>query len=269
VNVVCVVASVDAARRPPGFAFRMLPGRRDLNRCFVAPFECDGEGELAAEILRAVREARPEALLDVHNNTGHNPAYGVGTKLDPLRLKLTSLFADRFMLSRVRLGSFTEATEDDVTGVTIECGRAGDPMADAVAAAGLERFLTAERLDPDPAAIGGVGVFETPLRVCLRAGARLAVADTAVAAADLTVAKDIDRHNFQTLSSGTLVGWLGAATAWPIEAIDETGLDRSREMFVAESGELRVREPIIPVMLTTNAEIAAADCLFYVATPLP
>lgn len=268
VNIVCILAAVDAARHPPGFAFRMLPERRDLNRCFLPPFDRDGDGALAEEILRALRQAHPEALLDVHNNTGHNPAYGVGNKIDRMRLALTSLFADRYMLSRVRLGSLTEATEDDFAGVTIECGMAGDPEADAVAAVGLERFLETDSLDPDPAAAAGVTVLETPLRVCLRRGASLAVADAAVAGADLTLAKDIDRHNFQTLDTGTVVGWLGSTAAWPIEAVDRGGHDHSREMFVAEGGALLVREPLIPVMLTTNAEIAARDCLFYVARPL-
>jgi hypothetical protein len=268
VNVVCILASVDAARRPPGFAFRMLPGRRDLNRCFAAPFDGDAEGELAEEITRAMGEARAEAVVDLHNNTGHNPAYGVGTKVDPLRLKLTSLFADRFMLSRVRLGSFMEATEDGAASVTIECGMAGDPQADAVAAAGIERFLEIDRLEPDRASTAAVSVLETPIRVCLRHGARLAVADAAVTGADLTLAKDIDRHNFQTLAAGAIVGWLGAVAAWPIEARDGAGRDHAHEMFVACGTELRVRTPMIPVMLTTNAEIAAADCLFYVAHPL-
>jgi hypothetical protein len=269
VNVVCILASVDAARQPPGFGFRMLPGRRDLNRCFAAPFDRDAEGELAEEILRAVREARAEALLDLHNNTGHNPAYGVGTKVDPLRLKLTSLFADRFMLSRVRLGSFMEATEDEAASITIECGMAGDPKADAVAAAGVERFLEIDRLEPDHhPSNAGVSVLETPIRVCLRRGARLAVADAAVTGADLTLAKDIDRHNFQTLSAGAIIGWLGAAATWPIEARDGSGRDHAHEMFVACGTELQVRTPMIPVMLTTNAEIAAEDCLFYVAQPI-
>ncbi len=49
----------------------MLPGARDLNRCFVPPWS-GPEGELAAEALRLLREAGCEALVDLHNNTGHN-----------------------------------------------------------------------------------------------------------------------------------------------------------------------------------------------------
>jgi hypothetical protein len=264
VNLLCILASVEAARARPPFSHRMLPGHRDLNRCFAPAFQRDTEGELAAEILATVRAARCEALLDLHNNTGHNPPYGVGTRVDPMRLRLTSLFADRYMLSRLRLGALMEATEDDVPGVTIECGLAGDPKADAVALAGLERFLEAKRLEED-AATAEVTVLETPVRVCLRRGARLAVADAPVDGADLTLARDVDRHNFQTLAAGTVVGWLGRGAAWPIEAIDHDGRDRSLEMFAARDGLLHVREPLIPVMLTTHAEIAAADCLFYVA----
>ena len=80
VDTLLIVASVDSALAPPGFAHRMLPGRPDLNRCFLGPFDTP-EARLAEEILRMLRKAHPEAVIDVHNNTGHNPAVrrrGVG-----------------------------------------------------------------------------------------------------------------------------------------------------------------------------------------------
>ena len=76
VSAILIVASVEAAKSRR----RALPGRRDLNRCFYGPFEGDAEGRLAREILDAIAQAAPEAVVDVHNNTGHNPAYGVGPR---------------------------------------------------------------------------------------------------------------------------------------------------------------------------------------------
>jgi hypothetical protein len=169
-----IVANVEAALEPPGFAHRMLPGRRDLNRCFLGPF--DGpEGELASAILATIREIGPECLVDVHNNTGHNPPYGVGTEPSEQALQLVALFGDRFVWSHLRLGALMEATQDQPS-VVVEVGRAGDPVADAVATRGLARVLEAERVFV-PGATPEVEVLTTPMRVCLCAGVSLAVAD--------------------------------------------------------------------------------------------
>jgi hypothetical protein len=106
------------------------------------------------------------------------------------------------------------------------------------------------------------------LRVRLRRGLRVAFAETAVAGVDLTVLPDIDRHNFREIGSGSRIGWLGSPDIWPVEAQDSSGRDRSGELFVNRGCELLVRESLIPIMMTTDAQIAADDCLFYVVRSL-
>ena len=85
VDTVFFIGSVAAALEPPGFAHRTLFGERDLNRCFLPPFQ-GPEGELAREVLARIRALRPEALVDLHNTTGHTPPYGVGPRSDAARL---------------------------------------------------------------------------------------------------------------------------------------------------------------------------------------
>jgi hypothetical protein len=111
----------------------MLPGNADLNRCFAPPF-AGPEGEVAREALRLLRGLGCEALVDLHNNTGHNPAYAVATHADAAVLALAALFGERLIVSDLQLGTLTEATSGDFPSVTIECGRAGDPAADRAAA---------------------------------------------------------------------------------------------------------------------------------------
>ena len=264
VDTLLVIASVDAALAAPGFAYRMLPGSADLNRCFLGPFE-GAEGELAAAILSALRKARPEALIDLHNNTGHNPPYGVGPDAGPACLNLVSLFGERFVHSLLRLGSLVEATQADFPSVTIEAGRAGDARADAIATEGLERYLGLERLQTDVLADPRMQVLVDPVRVRVRAGVELAFGEQASDGADFTVREDIDRHNFEPLASGLPIGWLGPRAVWPLEAIDGRGLDVSRHFFVADDqGRIVARRELVPIMMTTHREIALADCLFYV-----
>ncbi|MEZ5100140.1 MAG: hypothetical protein R3C15_10160 [Thermoleophilia bacterium] len=75
-DVLVVLGGVDAALAPPCLTRRELPGGVDLNRCFGDAPAPGPAGELAHAILGLVRDARPEALVDVHNNTGHNPPTG-------------------------------------------------------------------------------------------------------------------------------------------------------------------------------------------------
>jgi hypothetical protein len=263
VDLVCFVGAVEAARASPPLSHRMLPGRRDLNRCFRAPFE-DADGRTARELLALLAEAAPEAVVDLHNNTGHSPAYGIGPYTDEPYLALVSLFADTYVCSRLRIGSITEAREGQAPTVTIECGRAGDPVADANAAHGLAAFAN----EPDALALPPgrrLRVFTDPLRVELRSGARVAFAEAPdPGGADVTLNSDVDRHNFRRLDAGERIGWVARAEPLPIRATGREGVDVAGEYFVVADGALLTRRPLVPIMMTTNAVVAAADCLFYV-----
>ncbi len=257
-----VIAAVEAALHPPGFAHRMLPGRRDLNRCFVAPFE-GREGQLAAAILAAIEEVQPEALIDMHNNSGHSPPYGIGTRVDPRCLALAALFADHYVLSDLDLGAVIEVIDDGIPSCTIECGRAGDPAADQTAAEGLAAFLAAERMPAVPDR--SVTLLRHPIRVALKRGATIGVGEGPSPDYDLIIAADMDRHNFQPVAAGTTLGWIRDG-AWPLEAHRSNGGECTREHFEVVGGELRTRRPLVPIMMTTDAAIAASDCLFYIVS---
>jgi hypothetical protein len=261
VDSVFFVGEVEAALAPPGFGQRTPPGRADLNRCFLPPYVGD-EGALAAELIERLRAARPEALIDLHNNSGHNPAYGVGLSADAPLLALTALFGRRYVHSDLRLGALVEATHDEFPSLTVECGRAGDPLADAVARSGLDRYLSAHRALEPQSPRPMLDVLEAPVRVTLRPGVRVAFADAPRPGADLTVARDIDRHNFELVAPGSPLGWV-ADGVWPVTARGAGGIDVARELFEVREGVLRARRGLIPIMVTTRACAAERDCLFY------
>lgn len=266
VDLLCFVGAVDAALRPPGFAHRMLPGRADLNRCFAPPF-AGPEGEVAREALQLLRELRCEALVDLHNNTGHNPAYAVATHAGPAVVSLTALFGERLIVSDLRLGTLTEATSEDFPSVTIECGRAGDPAADRAALAGLRRYAALESLEASAGKRPSLTVLEHPVRVCVRPEVRLAFGDAPVAGADLTLTGDIDRHNFELLLPGVPVGWVRAEADWPLEARSANDGEVSHDWFALRDGRLETRRPAVPIMMTVDVAVAKSDCLFYLVRP--
>lgn len=260
-DVLFFVASVGTALADPGFTHRALPGEVDANRCWRPPFD-SREGEVAREVLARILEPRTECVVDIHNNTGHNPAYGVAFEVGPAEQALVALFADRVVHTPIELGTLVEATVGHCPSVTIECGRAGDPLADEVALAGLRRYLGRDEIDfsgpPAP-----LTLLVSPVRVCVRPGVELVFEDDASSAAPLTIARSIDRHNFERLDAGAEIGWVAPDGGWPIEAFGADGEECSRGLFEIRSGVLRTRRPFIPIMMTTNPVIAKSDCLFY------
>ena len=79
----------------------------------------------------------------------------------------------------------------------------------------------------------------------------------------LDLSSQIDRHNFETLPPGTPLGWLRDGAPWPLEAIGQDGEDHSHALFAREGGMLTARRELVPIMMTTDVEIALSDCLFY------
>lgn len=260
-NVWFFIGGVEAAKLGPEGA-RMPPGRRDLNRCFAPPF--DGiDGAVAETALRLFREVPPEVVVDLHNNTGHNPAYTVTPALEPQHLWVGRLFATRFVHSTLKLGTFSEAFEDIAPSVTIECGLAGRPEADATAYAGLCRLLAAPEVEQAFVSPEPLQVLCDSIRVSLASGLTLAFADAPQPHAHLTLDARIDRHNFEFMCEGVPLGWIPKAGSWPLVAMDEAGADRSAELFAVDGDVLRVRRSFVPIMMTTNLDVAVSDCLFY------
>ena len=65
------------------------------------------------------------------------------------------------------------------------------------------------------------------------------------------------------LAAGSALGWVRDAAAWPLEARGADGADVSRELFHLDGLRLVTRQALVPMMVTTDPVVAAADCLFY------
>jgi len=263
VDVLLVVGAVEAALLGEGFAHRTRPGGPDLNRCFAPPRE-GPECAFAASVRDALAEVRPEAVLDLHHTTGHTPPYCVTANPHALLLRLVALFGDRCVHTGLRIGAMIEYTATLAPSLVVECGLAGSPEADAVAAHGLERFLEVERLDALPAR-GDLLWLDDPVRVRAAPGVRVLYGFEPAPDAPLTLDAEVDRHNFEPLDAGARLGWVADAAPWPIEAQDARGADVSRELFEIRDGRLATRRHGVPIMITTDPEIAKSDCLFYFA----
>lgn len=262
VDLVCFVGAVDAALTPPGFAHRNLPGHKDLNRCFREPFN-GPEGSIAEEVIKRFRQAKPEALIDLHNTSGSSPAYGVATQLGVAQKTLTSLFSNHLILTDLRLGTLMEATEFDFPTITVECGGARDSHSERVALEGLTQYAESKSVIDLRPKYDTVSVFRHPVRVELREGSNVAYGTGPLSEANLTLRHDADRFNFGVLNPGEILGWLGANPLEVLSARDSAGQDRTREIFQEKSGCLVISQAGHILMMTTDPFIARSDCLFY------
>jgi len=259
VDCLFFLGAVHAAQKEPRHTHRMLPGRRDLNRCFARPAD-DLDGRIAQDALEWLRRGPVEAAIDLHNNSGHNPAYSVLLQTDSQHVGIAELFAKVHVYTDFRMGTIMEALDPEFPTVTVECGHAGDERADELAWKGTREFLWQDELPQS--APGEATVLSHPLRVLVAPGVSVAFGDEADHA-HLLLSADVDRHNFQTLEPGTPIGTLQRGTRAPLVARNAKGRDFSRELFECRADRLWVRRRLTPMMMTTDPAIAHGDCLFW------
>ncbi|MEQ9464542.1 MAG: succinylglutamate desuccinylase/aspartoacylase family protein [Haliea sp.] len=262
VNTVCIVASVEAALAPPLFTFRMLPGHRDLNRCFRPPFD-DDQGRLAEEILEILRLHRPEAVVDMHNTSGTGPAFGVCTHMDRQHDALVSLFTERMIVTRLNLGALMEISEHRYPTVTVEVGGRLDDSAHELAWSGLCEYLLRPQVLAGDRVDWGLELLHNPIRLELNPGVQLAYAEQPDPAVPVTLRPDIEHLNFGVVQTDVPLGWVRGDLRSLFWAQDVSGRCAVGRLLRVEEGRLFPAAPLKLFMITTNPAIAGSDCLFY------
>ena len=262
VNTVCIIASVRAAAATPRFSHRMMPGVRDLNRCFRPPF-VDEPGKLAEEILEILRLHHPEAVIDMHNTSGSGPAFGVCTHMDRQHDALVSIFTQRLIVSNLGLGALMDISEHSYPTVTIEVGGRQDQEAHELAYEGLCRYFTATTVLDQGETDWGLELLHDPLRLELSPGVALTYAEQACSDHEVTLLPDIEHHNFGTVLPDTQLGWTDGDPKRLFAALDAGGRCAVGRLVRVEEGRLYPAQPLKLFMITTNALIAQSDCLFY------
>lgn len=264
VNLVTVIASVEAALFEPIYSNRVYPGKRDLNRCFGDKAVTDDRSAMARAIITLLQHYEPEAVIDIHNTSGTGPAFGVSITRDKDHEALTSLFTDRLITTDLRLGALMEISEYVCPTVTIECGGREDDSADRIAFEGLQRFLAADSVFTLPEADWGLELLNNPVRVELQADAFLTYAEQLSEEVDLTLRPDVEHFNFGVIEPDTPLGWIKeGALASVLRATNSVDHDVLDELLYLDGSQLKVKQPLKLFMITSNPDIAKMDCLFY------
>ncbi|GJL97489.1 MAG: hypothetical protein DHS20C06_13060 [Hyphobacterium sp.] len=235
---------------------RMVPNRPDYNRIWRAGDT--PEHDLAARVTAIVRDARPFAAIDLHNNTGANPHYALVHHNRPDHLHLTSLFSPNAMLTSNPPGTCSEAMSAFCPAITAECGHSGVAANEDAA---FNLLLDALHLDhwrnqPDRP----LNVYTVTGAIKVAAEARMVFAHGADG--DIEFPASLEKWNFFERPAGsTFARLLNAGN--PLHVTTETGEDVTDDCFLRDGDRLLLTRDFTPCMLTTDEAAIRADCLGY------
>jgi hypothetical protein len=251
------IGNVSAARQ----GVRRLEGQPDYNRVWPGSDSDDTpEHRLMARVTERMRELKPFASVDVHNNTGLNPHYACINRLDDPFLQLATLFGRTVVYFIRPRGVQSLAFAELCPAVTLECGKAGDARGVQHAREFVTACLQLAEIPSHPVAAHDLDLFHTVAVVKVPESIDFGFSRNDV---DLCFDPDLDRMNFRELPAGTAFGSVRPGSLVPVDARSETGEDVTSEYFAVHQDRLILRRPVMPSMLTLDEQVVRQDCLCY------
>ncbi|MCP4127554.1 MAG: peptidase M14 [Gammaproteobacteria bacterium] len=251
------VGNVSAA----ALGLRHLDGQPDYNRVWPGCGSSETpEHRMMSQVLETMRERGVFASVDVHNNTGFNPHYACVNRLDNRFFHLATMFSRTVVYFIRPCGVQSIAMVDLCPSVTLECGRVGQARSVEHARDYLDACLHLSEHPVHAVAHHDIELFHTVAIV--KVPERLSFG-YGVPNLDINFAEDLDHFNFRELPSGTVLGSPCPDIGLGLEVTDEHGEDVSERYFELEDGELRLRVPVMPSMLTLDHRVVRQDCLCY------
>ncbi|MBK1649196.1 M14 family metallopeptidase [Rhabdochromatium marinum] len=255
---------------------RHLPEQPDFNRVWPgSDLDPVPEHDLMAEVVARMAARGCFASIDLHNNTGNNPHYGCVNRIEPEFLQLAAHFSRTLVYFVQPRGVQSQAFAELCPAVTLECGKAGEQLGVEHARKFVNSCLELETLSAD-APPQDIDLFHTVARVRIASGLEFGFPPRDV---DLRLSPELERFNFRELDPGTPFASLRQAEAQAIpnagphqmpnevpkvvDVRDDQGRDVSEYFFELNEGELRLRVPAMPSMLTRDERVIHQDCLCY------
>jgi hypothetical protein len=278
-NIRIIIASVEAATFNHLFHHSFLPNGVDLSGCFnqsmtdnpLQSLESTSVDSVSADYIaraelieHAIREVKPEAIINIHNTPANSPAFAASSLITPNILSLTSYFCDTIILSSIRLGALMEV-KFNCPNITIECGSAQDEQAHEVAYRGIARFsqYLCDQTIPQEKS---VQILYKPLRMILKQGRELSYNEHDEGASGLTLKHNIEQFNFGGCCEGQMLDWVDEHGLDNVELLNDQDVNVINDYFTVQENRLICRSSFKIFMATQQMDIAIRDCLFYVVS---
>jgi succinylglutamate desuccinylase len=251
------IANVSAAAS----GVRHLPGQPDYNRVWPgSQLPRTPEHDLMDQVVDRMAQRGLFASLDLHSNTGANPHYACVSRIDHRSLRLATLFGRIVIYLTRPTGLQSQAMAELCPAVTVECGKVGDPQGVERARAYLEAAMHLARISRHPVHSHDIDLYHTLAQIKVRPDVALGLPPDE---ADLQLNPTLDHLNFSELPRGMAFGRIRAGLGIGLDVRDEQGQDVGEQYFVVEAGELRLRQSVMPAMLTCDPVAIRQDCLGY------
>ncbi len=252
------IGNVAAARH----GLRRLDGQPDFNRVWPGA-DTDGLPEhlMAAAVVDEMRERRPFASIDIHNNTGLNPHYSCVTHLGPRFLHLARLFGRTMVFFTRPKGVQAWAFGEFCPAVAVECGKPGSASGEEHAAEFVDAVLNLHELPDRPLPPHEVDLYHTVGIVRVPPDVEFSFNGDAV---DVQFDAGLEYLNFREVPPGTAFGRVNGRSDVPVQVVGEDDRPMADRYFEVRNERLLTRAPFVPAMLTLDARVIRQDCLCYV-----
>ncbi len=251
------IGNLDAARQ----RLRRLDGQPDYNRVWPGAPEAEGpEYHMMRQVVDDMARRGVFASVDIHNNTGLNPHYACVNELDQSFLHLATLFSRTVVYFVRPLGVQSAAFARLCPSVTVECGKAGSLGSVEHAAGFLEACLSLSEFPLHPVPPQDVDLFHTVATVKVPEALSFGFGPLGL---DIDFLSDLDHLNFRELERGAVFGQTRPGGKACLLAVDESGRDVGDRLFDCGGGQIRLRKPLMPAMLTRDERVIRQDCLCY------
>lgn len=249
------IANVEAASA----GRRRLEHQPDYNRCWPGTEHPESpETAMMRQVVDEMRRRPLFASVDIHNTTGDNPHHAAVNTLDHAALDLARRFARTVVYFTRPRGAQARAFAELCPAVILECGRVGNADGRARASEFLEYCLDLESVPDAPPRAADIDLFESVALVHVPQAVRFRFGPGAHA--ELMLDAELDRFNFHELPAGTSFGHVRGAGC-PVRAVAPDGAEATDRFFRVEDGQLRLRRPVMPSLLTRDPRIVRQDCL--------
>jgi succinylglutamate desuccinylase len=239
---------------------RRLPEQPDYNRVWPgSELPETPEHALMAQVVETMAHRGVFASIDLHNNTGRNPHYGCVNVIDNPSLHLATLFSRTVVYFTRPKGVQSQAMSALCPAVTLECGKVGERHGVEHARDYLAASLHLSALPEHPVPAHDIDLFHTVAQIKVPPEVSFGFGPES---GDIGFTPDLDQLNFRELCPGTALGRVRNAGA-RLQVYDERGRDLAMRYLEIEDGELRLRLPVMPSMLTCNTLVIRQDCLGY------
>jgi succinylglutamate desuccinylase len=240
---------------------RHLPTQPDYNRVWPGTeLPHTLEHDLMQQVVDIMAERGAFASVDIHNNTGCNPHYGCVNVLDNRYLHLANLFSRTVVYFIRPKGVQSIAMARLCPAVTLECGKVGERHGTDHAREYLDACLHLSALPEHPVPAHDIDLFHTVAQVTVPREVSFGFSP---GDADILFSPEIERFNFRELPRGTALGKARVNDGFRLDVRDEEGRDVAERYFHLEDGEIRLKQPVMPSMLTRDEAVIRQDCLCY------